>query len=123
MVTFCVARNRLWALLALLGTPGPDARLKGIMAIFAVIPQPSPNSPKLGPVIVEKFPTQSLTLDGNAGWLLAANSTAQDLSTLLGVTDDSNGAAVIVEIAAYFGRANPNIWSWIKANWDSPKNG
>ena len=49
-----------------------------------------------------------------------AKGTAQELSATLGVTSGTNGAALILEVASYFGRANPNIWSWVKAKMEAP---
>ncbi|WJI78957.1 MULTISPECIES: hypothetical protein [unclassified Mesorhizobium] len=93
------------------------------MAIFLIVPQPHTSGHKLGPAIAANFPNANYALEGEAGWLVSANLSVMDLSGRLGITDGSNGAAVIVEAASYYGRANPNTWSWIKANWDSTKNG
>jgi hypothetical protein len=92
------------------------------MAIFVVIPQPNPNTPKLPAAITDQFSTgQSfIGLEDNRGWLISTTGTAQGLSEKLGVTNGNNGAAVIFEIASYFGRANPNIWSWIKEKLEAP---
>jgi hypothetical protein len=87
------------------------------MAIFAVIQQPSANSARLGPKVLSAFPTH-LSI-GSGVWLVAAAGTAQDVSTKLEILPtEQNGAAVVLEVASYFGRANPAIWSWIKTNWE-----
>jgi len=90
------------------------------MPVFAIIPQPNPNTPKLAGVIVSHYPTEHIVLDGNAGWLVSAKETAQEMSAKLGVTSGENGAAIIIELASYFGRANPNIWSWVKLRLEAP---
>ena len=90
------------------------------MTVFAIIPQPNPNTPKLGGVITATFQGETIPLEGSAGWLVSTKGTAQELSAKLGVTSGDNGAAVIIEIASYFGRANPNIWSWIKTKLEAP---
>jgi hypothetical protein len=90
------------------------------MPVFAVIPQPNPNTSKLAAVIAANFISESITLEGEKGWLVSTKGTAQDLSARLGVTSGENGAAIILEIASYFGRANPNIWSWIKIKMEAP---
>jgi hypothetical protein len=64
--------------------------------------------------------TEHIPLEGDKGWLVSTKGTAQELSTRLGVASGENGAAVIIEIASYFGRANPNIWSWIKGKMEAP---
>lgn len=86
------------------------------MAIFAIIKQPGTNSEKLGPSIVEKYPLHHYDL-GNGSWLVAGVGAAKDIGDRLGITDGSNGSAVIIEAASYHGFANPAIWTWIKANW------
>ncbi len=54
---------------------------------------------------------------------MAARGAAKEVSDTLGITDGAAGAALVFEVASYFGRANPNIWSWIKDNWDAGKHG
>ena len=51
-------------------------------------------------------------------WLVAHPGTAKDTSEKLGIPGGTNGTAVVTEVASYFGRANPAIWSWIKQNWE-----
>jgi hypothetical protein len=90
------------------------------MPVFAVIPQPNPNSAKLPGAVTANFANEYLQLENEKGWLISAKGTAQELSAKLGVTSGDNGAALILEIASYFGRANPNIWSWVKAKMEAP---
>lgn len=87
------------------------------MAVFAIIKQPGTHSDKLGPAVAQTYPLHHYDLGGGA-WLVAAVGTAKDISDRLGVTDGTNGSAVIVEAASYYGFANPAIWTWIKSNWD-----
>ena len=94
------------------------------MAVFVIIPQLNPNSEKLAAVVAGAFSGDSIhPLDDDKGWLVSAEGTAQQLSEKLGVTSGVNGAAVILEVAAYFGRANPNIWSWLKLKFEAPPSG
>ena len=58
-------------------------------------------------------------LDGGAGWLISAKATAKDVSDKLQITDGTSGAALIIEMASYFGRANRAIWTWIKNNLEA----
>lgn len=89
------------------------------MAIFAIIPQPNPQAQRLGPAIIAQFESANYLVDGGHGWLIAANKTAQEVSDMLGITDGTNGAALVLEVASYFGRANPNAWTWIKLHWET----
>lgn len=93
------------------------------MAIFAVIPQSNPNTPKLAGAIASHFGDEAYELGEGLGWLIASKKAAQDISNILGVSDGTNGAALVFEIASYFGRANPNIWAWIKNKWEATANG
>jgi hypothetical protein len=88
------------------------------MAIFAILPQPNPNNAKLPAAIKARFGDNCFALDGGA-WLIAAKLTAVEVSEALAITDGSGGGAVIVEVASYYGRANPSIWNWIKNHWDA----
>ena len=86
------------------------------MAIFAIIKQPG-SADNVGFAVHSQYPALHYDLGADA-WLVAAQSTAQDVSEKLGITSGINGSAIIVEVASYFGRANPAIWTWIKANWE-----
>ncbi len=86
------------------------------MAIFTIIKQPGPNAEKLGSSISAKYPLHHYDL-GDGAWLVAGVGTAKDIADRLGISDGDNGSALVVEAASYYGRANPAIWTWIKANW------
>jgi hypothetical protein len=93
------------------------------MAIFAVIVQTAPEGDGLAVSVQQHFPDANYQLDGGHGWLVAAKATAQQVSDTLGITNGKVGAALVFEVASYFGRANPNIWTWIKGNWEAGRNG
>ncbi len=93
------------------------------MAIFAVIIQAGPGSGGLATAIHQHFPRVNYPFDGNRGWLVAAKATAKEVSDALGITDGASEAALVVEVASYFGRANPSIWTWIKDNWEAGQHG
>lgn len=86
------------------------------MTVFAIIGQPNAQSAGLPRAIEESFPGSHFKLQDDA-WLVSFAGTVQALCDKLKITNGENGAAVVVEVASYFGRANPNIWSWIKSNW------
>ena len=88
------------------------------MAIFAIIKQPGA-ADNIGLAILTHYAASCYVLSTEA-WLVAAPSTASEVSDRLGITTGVSGSAVVVEVASYFGRANPAIWSWIKANWEGP---
>lgn len=88
------------------------------MTVFAVIAQEGFDREKLPAALEASFPNAVYKLDENA-WLVPFKGSAEDLSDTLGVTTGENGGAIILEVASYFGRANPNIWAWIKTNWEA----
>lgn len=89
------------------------------MAIYAIIQQPSTHAEKLAPAIEAAFKGSILVVRDGV-WLVAASGTAEDVSNKIGIiTTEESGAAIVLEAASYFGRANPAIWSWIKANWEA----
>jgi hypothetical protein len=90
------------------------------MTVFVVIPQPNPNTAKLAAVVTEMFRDALFPLEGQHGWLISTTGTAQALSEKLGIASGDNGAALVLEVASYFGRATPDTWSWIKTKMESP---
>ena len=88
------------------------------MAIFTVISQPGKNSHMLPGVIAKLYPNSHYQLSESA-WLVAAAGTATEVSNKIGISDGQNGSALVLEISDYFGRANSNIWTWIKNKWEA----
>lgn len=87
------------------------------MSIFVVVAQSDsgPSGSLVGSIQasgVAKYPLK----DGV--WLISRSGTARELCTTLGIVGGEYGTAVVTEVASYFGRANPAIWSWIKQNWE-----
>lgn len=82
--------------------------------LFAVVASNAPD--KLGPKIQEIFPDMNQNI-GPGQWLIVAPSTmtTTEISTSLGVTDGTNGSALVVSSAGYFGRLNVSVWEWVKA--------
>lgn len=91
------------------------------MTIYAIILEPNVNNHLLGPAIAALFPSNHYAMAGNYAWLVSSNKTVKQVSDEIGLTNGEHGAGVIVEVASYFGRANPNIWNWIKINWETVK--
>ena len=76
----------------------------------------------LSVAIFQAYPDDTYDL-GNGAWLISDSVTAKEVSDKIGISDGTNGSAVVIEAASYFGRANPAIWSWIKAKWEGGPNG
>jgi hypothetical protein len=86
------------------------------MSIFVVIQQ-NKSGPKgvLADMIVSTAIPSYQLLEGV--WLVANEGTARDVCEKLGIAEAETGTAVVTEVGSYFGRANPAIWTWMKANW------
>jgi len=91
------------------------------MSLFAVL-LPEEN-PKLVAAIEEKFsdhyqvtPTQ---------WIISVKGTAKQISDTLGVSgkEPPTGEAVILTIAGYWGRADTNLWEWMKVKMEERADG
>ena len=62
--------------------------------------------------------------DDKPAWLVAENETARAVSEKLGInTGDGGISALVTTMADYYGRAEPDLWSWIKVQWESQPDG
>jgi hypothetical protein len=85
------------------------------MAIFTVIP--TKDDHKIN---------QALTTAGlnfytlpRGEFLVSYKGTSIELSNLLGITDGSQGLAIVLAIGSYYGRASTDTWEWIKTHWEA----
>ncbi len=70
--------------------------------------------------ISDKYPTRSRRLGDRPAWLVAADVTAQSLSETLNINSGEGGiSALVTTMSDYFGRAEPDLWSWIKVQWEA----
>lgn len=93
------------------------------MGMFAIIGQPGANADKLPAAVAKEFPDSHMKLQSSV-WLVAATGTAQDISKKLGIPDNVNGLGIVLQLNGdYFGRANTNIWAWIKSQWETINRG
>lgn len=92
------------------------------MTLFAIIQQPGPNSEKLANAVGTAYPDAVYNL-GNQAWIVSDSATAKDVSDKIGISEGENGSGAVFEIASYFGRANPAIWTWMKSKWERPTGG
>ena len=90
------------------------------MSIFVVI-SPMPSNTKLQATIKEKYPNDYYELHQNQ-WLVSSEGTTRELSEALGINDKNaakyTGPAIVFAISSYWGRANTDIWEWLKVNWE-----
>ncbi len=96
------------------------------MTIFAIL-LPTPE-PKVVNAIKAAYPNDHLPIN-EYQWLVSATGTAIDVSAKLGIFDPKSpgaapiGNAVIFSTNGYFGRAQTNIWEWIKAKLEATPSG
>jgi hypothetical protein len=90
------------------------------MTVFVIIGQPGTNAARLPGAIAQEFPDNFLKIQDTT-WLIASKGTAQEISDKLGISEGTNGSAVVASINTYFGRAtpDPDIWEWVKTKWES----
>jgi hypothetical protein len=89
------------------------------MTIFTIIQQPGTVGDKLSKAVALAYADDLYDLGGGV-WLVADSATAQEVSKKVGITDGINGSGVVVEVASYYGRTNPAVWTWMKAKWEGP---
>jgi hypothetical protein len=92
------------------------------MTLFAIIQESGANSDKLAASISKLYPDATYVIDSRA-WVVSDTLTAKGVSDKLGISDGENGSALIFEVASYFGRSNPAIWSWMKSKWEGAPSG
>jgi hypothetical protein len=92
------------------------------MALFAVM-SPSVNV-KLEAAIKNKYPN-SFYMYSSTQWFISSKSTAKEISDQLGISikQDHIGSAVVVGVNGYWGRANNDLWDWMKAKTEESENG
>jgi len=87
------------------------------MTIFAIVGATEPA--KLAAALNANFPANYIKIPPGENYLVAVSpkiaATAKEVSDRLGITDGSNGSAVILNVAGYYGRSSPQIWEWVAA--------
>lgn len=88
------------------------------MTIFVVFRVQDPVRMKAA--IEQAYPNDHFDL-GNNEWLVSDRGVAKAVSDKIGITAEPVGAttrsgnAIVFSMENYFGRAQTNIWEWIKA--------
>jgi hypothetical protein len=67
------------------------------------------------------YPGQHLRLPNRPAWLLAEDDLARVISERLGIVTGLDGiAGLVTTVADYYGRAEPEIWAWMKMMYERP---
>jgi hypothetical protein len=82
------------------------------MLVFAIL-SPSGDNPVLSTEIAKHFPNDSLKI-GPGQWLVAGRQTAVEVSNTVGISGGQTGSAMVLSISAYWGRADNNVWEWMR---------
>ena len=81
--------------------------------LFAVLADPQ--NLVLEQALTSAFPSDHIQIRPGQ-WFVVAPGTAREISDRLGVTPGTtSGAAVIVAVSGYYGRASTELWEWVKA--------
>lgn len=88
----------------------------GLMSIFVVsIVNPSGLAGSIASS-VETFGQPFMKISDTT-YLLSHDGAARQLADDLGVTAGNKGTAIVTEVASYWGRGDPGIWTWMEAHW------
>lgn len=85
------------------------------MAVFMIVPTVHEPS-QLKARLIDMFAGHFHELP-KGEFLVKYTGTSRQLSDDLGITDGTNGAAVVASLGGYYGRAPNDVWEWIKQNW------
>jgi hypothetical protein len=86
------------------------------MSIFVILRVSEPE--KLKATIADVYPSDHIDLGSNE-WMISDRGTAEDVSNKSKISDASNGLAIVVGVAGYFGRAPTPVWDWMKAKLEA----
>lgn len=74
--------------------------------------------------VAAEYSNRSKKLGDRPAWLVADNAPARDVSERLGINTGEGGISALVStVADYFGRAEPELWAWIKLQWENQHDG
>lgn len=90
--------------------------------LFAVVAPADNPATALGQRIIATFPDTSLQVSAFHWLIVAGGTTAQEVATKLGIADGSTGSGIVYTTSGYWGRANPQVWEWIRAKMSVPQN-
>jgi hypothetical protein len=69
-------------------------------------------------------PEKCKQLADRPAWLVADNALASDVSEKLGINAGEGGiSALVTSISNYFGRAEPELWEWMKLRLEERPDG
>jgi len=88
------------------------------MGIFAVT-APLSNT-KIAPAIDAAFPGQNIKA-WQGHWFVSASGTAKETADKIEANAEGGtvGTIIVVSLINYWGRANPEVWEWLKSRLEN----
>jgi hypothetical protein len=86
------------------------------MSIFSVS-APVTNT-KIGPAIESRFAGNFIQA-WQGQWFVSTTGTTKEIADQLNVGDPTIGTVIVVVVANYWGRANPEVWEWLKSRLET----
>lgn len=87
------------------------------MIVFAVLAKPE--NTDVEAAVSLAFPNDHLKV-APGQYLVAARTTAVDVSNTLGITNGAKGTAIVLSTSSYYGWAGNDIWEWLKVKVSAP---
>lgn len=85
------------------------------MPIFAVIAKT--NADAVRQRVKEQFADSLYELKSDT-WIIDVNTTSTDLADKLGIRNEpAIGSGLVVAMSGYAGRAENDLWEWLKVHW------
>lgn len=84
------------------------------MAIFAVLPD-QPDSQALQAAIERTVQSGNYIRLPGGQYLVAYDGTSRALSDLIGISEGTTTAGVVVGVTSYWGRASRDVWEWMSS--------
>lgn len=86
------------------------------MSVFLVIAPP--DNALLGPALESRFAGKFMRV-WNGQWFISASGTPREICEHLGIADGPNGSGIVIAVASYWGRANADLWPWLRSNFEN----
>jgi hypothetical protein len=91
----------------------------GVPVLFAVVCPENATAITPNPVLLAKiqaaFPDGHFQVSTYHWLIVAGGTTAREVAEKLGINDRSAGSGIVYSVSNYWGRANPQVWEWIRA--------
>jgi len=87
------------------------------MAIFLVLALKDESRAKIEEAIKAKFPDEHYEIADDKWFVNVENLTARQLAERVGIIGGDPVRGLVVSVASYSGRAQPDMWEWLAAKF------